>query len=403
MKARVVLEDGTVFEGVSVGAPGERIGEVVLNTAVVGYQEIMTDPSYAGTILVFTYPLLGNYGVAAKFNESGRCWAGAVAMKEISRIYSNWQAEDSLDNFLKKEGVIAAGGIDTRTLAVAIRDKGEMLGAVSDKATKKEDLLKAIRDYKKDPRRDFIKDISVKKPTHISGRAGSPRIGVLDLGMLNGFVAQLKALGCAVTFLPYDTPYDTILNADWDGLIISNGPEADEAIPGVTRTVKGLLGKIPLLGISTGHEVIGLALGGKLKRMKAGHRGVNYPVTPPRSLKGEITVQNHSYVIDENSIKNRRDVAVGLINLNDGSVEEMESAALKFISVQYYPVSPGFGEVNSVFKRFLALVNPSTHSSLKTGACSGLTLRGAFIPALKDGAWRRRVNKKERNAVYAKA
>lgn len=356
MRGILMLEDGSYFEGISIGEAGERIGEVVLNTAVVGYQEIMTDPANAGKILVFTYPLIGNYGVAKKFYESRRCWIEALIIKEESKIHSNWQAEDSFNNFLKEERLIAISEVDTRTLAVKIRDSGQMVGIVSSKEAKIGNLLKKLKEDKKDIRRDFIKNISVKKITEIKGNTSGPKIAILDLGILNSFLEQLKTLGCNLTLLPYNTDADKILELNLDGLIISNGPEEDEAISGIVEVVKKLIGKIPLLGISLGHEIISLALGGRLRKLKLGHRGVNYPVKSPSSYKGDITVQNHSFVVDEESIKGRDDINITLRNVNDDSIEEMESGPLKFISTQYYPVSPGFDEVNGVFKRFLELI-----------------------------------------------
>ena len=359
MKAKLVLEDGSSFEGISIGTPGERIGEVILNTAVVGYQEMMTDPANAGKILVLTYPLIGNYGVADKFYESKRCWLEALVIKENSRMYSNWQAEDSFSNFLKKEKIVSISEVDTRTLAVNIRDKGEMFGIISTKDTNQDKLLKKLREQVKNIKKNFIKNISVKKITKIKENSPGPNVAILDLGITNGFLKQLKTLGYNITLLPYNTDADKILKSKFDGVIISNGPEDDEAIPSIAKTAKAILGKIPVLGISTGNEIIGLALGARLKKMKIGHRGVNYPVKSSNSFKGEITVQNHSFIVDEGSIKNRKDINITLRNVNDNSIEEMESKLLKFISTQYYPVSPGFEEVNEIFIRFLKMVKKS--------------------------------------------
>ncbi len=367
MKAVLVLEDGSTFHGLSAGVVGEKVGEVILNTAVVGYQEIMTDPANAGKILVLTYPLIGNYGVAKKFSESGKCWLSALVIKENSNMYSNWQAEDTFSNFLKKEGLVAMSEVDTRTLTVKIRDSGQMLGIVSSQEVKKSALLKKLKDYKREMKRDFIKDISVKRIKQIKGNPSGPRIAILNLGILNSFLEQLRELGCNLTLLPYNTDADKILGLNPDGLIISNGPEEDEAISKIVVVVQKLLGKIPILGISTGCEIIYLALGGKLKKMKIGHHGLNYPVRSPESYKGDITVQNHSYALDENSYpylslpqiplpplqKGEKGIKITLRNVNDNSIEEIESLPLKFISAQYYPVSPGSGEVNELFIRFL--------------------------------------------------
>lgn len=354
MKAVLVLEDGSIFDGISVGVQGERVGEVVIYTGVVGYQEVMTDPANAGKIIVFTYPLIGNYGVARKFDESKKTWVEAIIIKEKSNIASNWQAEDSFDNFLKAEKVVAISEVDTRTLAVKIRDGGEMLGAVSTKTTNKSALLGKIKEYK-NKKRDFIKKISVEKITKPKTDSDGPSIGIMDLGMPNSLITQLKALQCRLTLLPYDTGADKILSLKFDGLIISSGPENDAAIPEITDTVKHIIGKVPILGISLGHQIIALALGAKLNKLKLGHRGVNYPVKAASSLKGEITVQNHSLVVDEGSISSRKDIEITLRNINDNSIEEMESKSLKFISLQYCPASPGFDEVNEAFRRFLKL------------------------------------------------
>ena len=355
MKAILALEDGSTFEGAAVGAGGERMGEVILNTAVVGYQEIVTDPANAGKIVVLTYPLIGNYGAAAKFSESERCWASALVMKERSRTVSNWQAQESLDDFIKKEKLVAIEGVDTRTLAVLIREKGQMAGIVSTKKSDRKGLMRKLSAWKKKAKVDFISKVSVGKVRRIRGRKGGPTVGILDLGLRNGFVSQLRTLGCSLAVLPYDTSAESILGMKLDGLVLCGGPEEDEAIPSVVDQVRKLLGKVPMLGICTGHEVIALALGGRLEKMKVGHRGVNYPVRTPDSFKGEITVQNHSYIVDEKSLAAQKGVKITLRNVNDNSVEEMRSGSLRFISTQYYPVSPGFEEVNPVFPAFLAM------------------------------------------------
>ncbi len=363
MKAMIVLEDGASFEGISIGVPGEKMGEVVLNTAVVGYQEMMTDPTNAGKILVLTYPLIGNYGVAKKFNESRKCWIAGLVIKEASRIYSNWQAEGSFQDFLQDEKVTAISDVDTRTLAVAIRDNGEMLGIISTTDLKKESLIKKLREHKA-AKKDLIREISVKHAAHTKVGSG-PNIAVLDLGFLHSFAHQLKTLGCNVTLLPYDTGARDILAGHPDGLIISNGPEDDASLPKVASTVRELLGKVPMMGIATGHQVIGIALGARLTKMKIGHHGVNYPVRATDSFKGDITVQNHSYVIDESTIKNSKNVAVTLRNVNDHTIEAMESKTLKLISVQYNPASPGFDEINEAFRRFLAMAGGGKGIKLK--------------------------------------
>lgn len=356
MKATLVLEDGSSFEGVSVSSKGERIGEVILNTAVVGYQEMMTDPSNAGKILVLTYPLIGNYGTAKKFYESRRCWLAGLVIKEVSRISSNWQSEMTFDDFLKKEGVLAISDVDTRTVATTIRDKSEMFGIISTESSNKTELLAKLKDLKDKHERSNIKDISIKKITRVLEPSGGPEIAVIDTGMLNSFMKQLETLGCGVTLVPYTTDAKSILSIRPDAVIVPNGPEDDEANHRLSDTVRELLGRIPVMGIAAGHLTIARALGMSIKKLPVGHHGVNYPVKSDGSYKGEITVQNHSYVVDEDSARSRKDVTVTLRNINDNTIEEMESRSMKFISFQYYPVSPGFGEPNAAFTRFLKTV-----------------------------------------------
>ncbi|MDD4953817.1 MAG: glutamine-hydrolyzing carbamoyl-phosphate synthase small subunit [Candidatus Omnitrophica bacterium] len=355
MKEMLVLEDGKVFTGESIGVPGERIGEVILNTAVVGYQEMMTDPANAGKILVLTYPLIGNYGIAPKFNESGKIWLAGLVIKERSKMYSNWQAKESLDDFIIREKLTALAEVDTRTLAVHLRNKGSMLGIISAKDSDVKTLLSKISAFRKEKKETLLPEISVKKPRQIGAKAGKYRIALLDLGVTNSVIRQLEALDLAVTLLPYNTPVQEILRLKPRGLIISGGPEADAGLKEVAENLKCIVGKIPIMGIATGHQVLALALGAKINKMKIGHRGVNYPVQSPKSFKGEITAQNHGLVVDADSLRKIKEVKITGFNLNDRSVEEMESKKLKLIGVQYIPASPGFSEVNPLFKRFIKM------------------------------------------------
>ncbi len=356
MKGILVLEDGSAFEGSPIGAEGERVGYVILNTAVVGYQEIMTDPANTGKIVTMTYPLIGNYGVATKFNESSTSWIEGLVIKEKSPIASNWQAEDTFDSFLAQEKITALDGVDTRTLAVTIRDKGELFGIISTGDSSKQELLKKLKDKKKAYKLDVIKKISVKKVTTLTPDTSAPHVVVLDLGILNSFINQMKSIDWKITLVPYNTDAKTILSLNPDGVLISSGPEEDESLPVAVETVQGLLGKVAILGISTGHQVICRALGGLLTKMKVGHHGVNYPVKSADSLKGFITVQNHSWVVDEDSLSSVKEVNVTLRNVNDKTVEEMLSKSMKILSIQYYPASPGNNEVNEVFKRFFDIM-----------------------------------------------
>jgi len=355
MRAVLMLEDGKSFVGEGLGADGERVGKVILNTAVVGYQEMMTDPANAGKILVLTYPLIGNYGIAPKFNESKNVWLSGLVIKEKSHIFSNWQAKSSFDTFIKEQNLLTMGKIDTRTLAVHLRQKGEMLGIISTKNFEAKELLARINDYKKKSQESLLAEISVKKPLHLGKGKARHKIAILDLGITHSTIKQLEALGCSLTLLPYNTSGQEILRLKPKGLIISSGAEEDAGLREVVNNIKPLIGKLPILGISTGHQVLAEALGAKVTRLKLGHRGVNYPIHNPASYKGEITVQNHGYVVDADSFNKIKNVKITAFNLNDRTVEEIESKKLKIIGTQYYPVSPGFNEVNSVFKRFMKI------------------------------------------------
>ncbi|OGX19247.1 MAG: carbamoyl phosphate synthase small subunit [Omnitrophica WOR_2 bacterium RBG_13_44_8b] len=356
MKAILMLEDGKNFVGESLGIQGEAIGELIFNTAVVGYQEMITDPANSGKILVLTYPLIGNYGVAPKFNESKGVWPSGLIFKEKSRIVSNWQAKDSLDNFVKIHKLLTITGVDTRTLAVHLRQKGSMLGIVSTKTSDAKELLSRIESFRNRGAQSILPKISVTKAKTLGPKRAKLKIAILDLGIQNSLIKQLETLGLYMTVLPYNTPAEQILGLKPQGLIISGGPEDDIGLKDVAANVKKLIGQIPILGISAGHEVLAAALGAKVIKMKLGHHGVNYPIQYPASYKGEITVQNHSYVVDAGSLNKIRDVKIIGFNLNDRTVEEIESRKLKLLGVQYIPASPGFAEVNSALKKFIKII-----------------------------------------------
>lgn len=360
MRSLLILEDGSLFEGIYAGQTEERIGRVVLNTGVVGYQEAITDPANAGKILIFTYPLIGNYGVAKKFDESGRSLLAGLVVKELSRISSNWQAEDSINNLLSIQKTTVICGVDTRSLAVSIREKGELFGMITSRKNDIAEQVEKIRAFRNTECLSYIKNISTKQTIDICGGSRRTRIAIIDIGITNSILAQLKSSGLGVTLLPYNVDYRTILSRNYSGIIISNGPEDDPAVAEVAANVKNLLGKIPLLGISTGHHVIAAAIGASTKRMKIGHHGVNYPVKSNSSQKGIITVQNHSLVVDDDSMKKIKDVNITLRNLNDNTIEELESQKNRFLSVQYYPSGDGFGELSDVFIRFMKMMSKRT-------------------------------------------
>ncbi len=361
MRAILALENGSLYEASSIGVEGERTGWVTFYTGVVGYQEVMTNPANAGKIIVMTYPLIGNYGVAKKFSESKKCWIEGMVIKEKSRITSNWQAEGDFGDFLKRKKVLAMEGVDTRTLIVEIRNKGEQFGIFSTGDFNPESLKRKI-EKTKDEELDLIKKISVKEITDLTSKG--LRIAILDIGVTNGLIVQLKSLGCQVKLLPYNIKYSNpVLNTRLSPkcLIISDGPEKDKTLSIIVNTVKQLLGKIPIFGLGTGCQVLAIAMGARIERMYLGHHGLNYPVLRPNSLKGEITVQNHSYKIDESSLKGKN-VEITCRNINDKSIEGIQNRKLKAFGCQFYPVSPGLGEVNPVLEEFIDLIK-RTHNA----------------------------------------
>ena len=358
MKAILALENGSVYKGRSIGVEGERSGWVTFYTGVVGYQEMMTNPANAGKIIVMTYPLIGNYGAAKKFSETKKCWINGMVIKEKSRIVSNWQAEENFSAFLKRKKVLAMEGVDTRTLMVELRDNGEQFGIFSTIDFNASTLKRKIKKAKNEEP-DFIKEISVKKINDVSYQG--LRTVILDIGVTNSFLLQLKSLGCQVKLLPYNVECSNLLRHSPKCLIISDGPEKDKNLSIVVDTVKQLLGKIPMFGLGTGCQVLAMAMGAKTERMPLGHHGLNYPVLKPDSLKGEITVQNHNYKIDEDSLKGKN-VEITWRNINDRSVEGIRNRKLNVFGCQFYPASPGPGEVNPVLKEFIEKIKGASNA-----------------------------------------
>ena len=353
MKAILMLEDGKTFFAQSLWEVKEdRIGEVIFNTQVVGYQEMLTDPANIDKILVLTYPLIGNYGCAQKFNESEKVWPLALVIKENSRIFSNWQAEESLESFAKRHNLLVLTKVDTRTLTVHLRQKGSLLGVISTRCFEEKLLQEKLAEFKRTQTKDLLAAVSVKKIIR-QKRKHSKKVALLDLGLTKSLLRQLEILGAAVDILPYHTSAEEILRLKPDGLILSSGCEDVNSLKKVAEEIKPLLGKLPILGISSGALVLGLALGAKVNRLKLGHRGANYPLKRPTSLKGEISVQNHEFVLDAESLSKIKGLKITAFNLNDHSVEEIHLPRLKLWAAQYLLVSPGFKEVHPFLTKFM--------------------------------------------------
>ncbi|MFA6666529.1 MAG: glutamine-hydrolyzing carbamoyl-phosphate synthase small subunit [Armatimonadota bacterium] len=361
-RAILVLEDGTSFEGVSIGATGTTLGEVVFSTCMTGYQEMLMDPAYAGQLLTLTYPLIGNYGVSPEDFESKRVQVEGLIVKELCRWPSNWRSNGSLQDFLAGHGVVGISGIDTRRLTKHIRDAGVMMGAISTESTRAE-ALKTIKSVPGYGSTDFAKRVSTENPyvwhrdAKVKGRKYN--IVVLDLGVKYSIIRSLAAMGCEVTVYPCDATADQVLKGNPDGVLISPGPGDPALLDYAQETVKGLIGKKPVMGVCLGHQLLGRAFGGRTFKLKFGHRGANTPVKDLETGRVYITSQNHGYAVDADSLKGS-DLQVTQINLNDGTVEGMKHSRLPIFSIQYYPESsPGPMNSKNPFGRFLDIIESS--------------------------------------------
>ncbi|MEK6790845.1 MAG: glutamine-hydrolyzing carbamoyl-phosphate synthase small subunit [Deltaproteobacteria bacterium] len=367
-KAYLALADGTVFEGISFGAEGETFGEVVFNTALSGYQEVLTDPSYKGQLVAMTCPQQGNYGVNEEDIESGRPWAEGFIVKESCLFPSNYRSTEVLMAYLRRHGVVGIAGVDTRALTRIIRDKGAMQAMISTADNADNDkarLVERAREATGIVGVDLVKEVTSKKPyrwtqglwTRESGYEKTVpeklrfKVVAYDFGMKLNILRCLASSGCDVAVVPASTPAEAVLEANPDGIFLSNGPGDPEAVPYAIESVKKLIGKRPIFGICLGHQILALALGGRTYKLKFGHRGANHPVQDLTTRKVEITSQNHGFAVDMDSIKGIAELTH--INLNDRTVEGMRLKDLPVFSVQYHPeASPGPHDSHYLFKRF---------------------------------------------------
>lgn len=356
MKAILALEDGICFEGISIGAGGERTGEIVFNTSMTGYQEILTDPSYHGQIVAMTYPLIGNYGINKEDFESDKPQVEGFVVKECSRIVSNWRADISLQDFLKEYGIIGLEGIDTRALTKHIRSAGAMKAIISTVDLDRESLVKKAKASPGLVGRDLVKEVTPKEKYMFNSK-GKYNVIVIDCGAKNNIMRELADRDCRVTVVPADTTFDEIMKLKPQGILLSNGPGDPAAVKNVIQTTKDLMKeKIPIFGICLGHQMLGLALGGKTFKLKFGHRGANQPVLNLKTKKVDITSQNHGFCVDINSLP-KDQVELTHINLNDRTLEGLRHKKLPVFSVQYHPeASPGPNDAKYLFKEFIKLM-----------------------------------------------
>jgi len=360
--ALLVLSDGTTYQGVGFGADGEFFGEVCFNTSMAGYQEILTDPSYAGQMVNMTYPLIGNYGVNDEDFESARVYMGGFIVRESARMLSNWRASGGLDAFLVKNGIVGLEGIDTRALTRHIRTRGAMEAALSSVDLDRESLLAKLEKAPGLVGRDLVKEVTITEPYVWEDKAAGDcdfEVVAYDFGIKRNILRLLTSRGCRVTVVPARATPEEILALKPDGVFLSNGPGDPAAVTYAIESIRGLLGKTPVFGICLGHQLLGLALGGTTYKLKFGHRGANQPVMHKATERVEITAQNHGFAVDTESLAGCEFGEVELThwNLNDMTSEGMRCEKAGAFSVQYHPeAAPGPHDSRYLFDSFLKLM-----------------------------------------------
>ena len=380
--AHLVLEDGSAYEGLAFGAEADAFGEVVFNTSMTGYQEMLTDPSYAGQIVVPTYPLIGNYGINERDFESRRVQVAGFAVREHNPRPSHSLSTATLDEFLSDQGVAGISDIDTRAVTRRIRTRGVMMGAIAVGASA-EDALERLREHPRYDDTDFVSRVTTEAPYDWDGhlnqastkfpamtataaaqeRAGEApaarrRIVVDDCGLKYNILRILKSHGCEVVAVPAGTSAEQVLDLKPDGVLMSPGPGDPELLDYAVETARGLADRVPMLGICLGNQVIARAFGGRNYKLKFGHRGGNHPVRDNRTRLVHITAQNHGYAVDPDSLP--ADLEVSHVNLNDGTVEGLRHRSLPIMSIQYHSeASPGPLDNEYIFAEFLAMVQNS--------------------------------------------
>ncbi|ABK45510.1 carbamoyl-phosphate synthase small subunit [Magnetococcus marinus MC-1] len=369
-RAVLVLEDGTRFDGRSLGAQTEQVGEVCFNTSMTGYQEIMSDPSYAGQIVTMTYTQIGNVGINPEDMESRRPWIRGFIVKESARRFSSWRAQESLSVFLTRHNIPAIEGIDTRALVSHLRDKGAMRGVLSTLDFNTENLIAKAKSFPGLAGMDLTGEVSCQTPypwqqglwdleqgyRQIESGSNRKRVTVMDFGVKHNILRGLVQAGCDLTVVPTDTPAEKILAGNPDGIFLSNGPGDPDAVKHGVRTIRALLEtKIPIFGICLGHQMLCLALGAQTLKMKFGHRGGNHPVQNLSTGVVEVTSQNHGFVVSDSALPDTLEVTHR--SLFDGSVEGVRMKDKPVFSVQYHPeASPGPHDAHYLFKQFADLM-----------------------------------------------
>lgn len=357
MKAILALEDGRVFSGRAFGAVGEVGGEVVFNTSMSGYQEILTDPSYCGQIVVMTYPHIGNYGTNNDDAESSRPYVEGFVAREFSTLASNWRSGESLEEYLKKHKIIAISEVDTRALVLHIRSRGAMRGIISTTEFDPAKLVEKAKSIRSMLGNNLASAVTCQ--ASYAWKRGSSnsddslfKVVAYDFGIKHNILNNLKHVDCDITVVPAGTSAEDVLALKPDGVFLSNGPGDPEPLEFATQNIRKLLGKVPVFGICLGHQLMGLALGGKTYKLKFGHRGGNQPVKNLLTSKVEITAQNHGFAVDPDSLKDSQ-IELTHINLNDNTLEGFRHRNIPAFSVQYHPeASPGPHDSHYLFEEF---------------------------------------------------
>ncbi len=356
-KAILVLEDGRAFRGAAFGADGETFGEMVFNTSMSGYQEILTDPSYAGQIVCMTYPLIGNYGVNEEDTESRRPWVEGFVVREASKIASNWRSTETLDSYLKRHQIVGIEHIDTRALVRHIRSKGAMRAAISSIDTDEKSLLKKVLSSPEMKNRELAGAVTTDESFEYDAD-GTAKFHVVcyDFGVKTNSLREFAGLGCRLTVVPSNTSAEAVLALKPDGIFLSNGPGDPSAMKRVVAEIKKLTEKdVPMFGICLGHQILGQAFGGETYKLKFGHRGGNQPIMDLTTGKVEIAAHNHGFAVEADSLPET--VQVTHVNLNDKTVAGLQHKTLPVFSVQYHPESaPGPHDSEYLFERFIKLM-----------------------------------------------
>ncbi|HON39093.1 MAG: glutamine-hydrolyzing carbamoyl-phosphate synthase small subunit [Desulfomonilia bacterium] len=374
--AVVVLEDGSVFRGRAFAGDGDACGEVVFNTAMTGYQEVLTDPSYREQILVMTYPLMGSYGINDQDRESPAIHLQGFVVREYQSRPSNWRSTRTLQSYLEEFGRIGIEGVDTRALTRRIRTAGAMRGIISTRADKVPELLERVRAYPGLAGRDIVSSVTCSRPllwksgelAPLEGpmhKGANLRVVVLDCGVKHNILRSLERMGCQVVLVPSRSSAEDILTLRPDGVMLSNGPGDPAPLAAEIETVRGLLGRVPIFGICLGHQILSLAFGARTEKLKFGHHGVNQPVKNLLTGRVEITSQNHGFSVVTDTLP--KEAEITHINLNDQTLEGVRYPAHRAFSVQYHPeASPGPHDSHYLFNEFLELMGS------KTGMAAGM-------------------------------